>query len=408
MRRDTNSSSEALARWLFALTLVGYPVAGLIASLMDWGSTLTSIPFRVGVVVLALALWWRSPALTRWSRHHRWLMVFLLLYLARLIWDWAIADVHGAAEASIFFLLTVLLPCAALALAAPAMREIPAALLLVAIGGTVCAGAVLMQLLGLGVDQSLTEQTGRLSFEAVNPITLGHVATITLIASLCLTRHRPGALEMSWVIVAALAAGACLLLSASRGPALAFALCMLVFVLVTGRWRWIMLITLLLVSAVLIEGGELWLRFAGIAEDESTSERLLLQGNAISQFLAHPLFGSAFVDPELLTYPHNLFIETAMALGVVGLGILMLVLARACLRAIKQMRHGNILVPLLFVQYLFAAQLSGAIYGNAGLWMITALLVSLASYVSPTPAHAQTRPPPPGNSARPTGSVQSS
>lgn len=358
--------------------------------------------------MLALALWWRSPTLARWWRHHRWLMAFLLLYLARLIWDWLIADVPGAAEATVFFLLTALLPCAALALAAPGMPERPAALLLVAIGGAVSAGAVLMQLLGLGMDHSLTEQTGRLSFEAVNPITLGHVAATTLIASLCLMRHRLGIFRMGWVIAAAFAAGVCLLLSASRGPALALALCTLVFVLAIGRWSWVMLITLLLVPAVLNEGSELWLRFVGIAEDESTSERLLLYNNAISQFLAHPLFGSAFVDPDTLTYPHNLFIETAMALGVVGLGALMPVLARASLRAIKQLRRNNILVPLLFVQYLFAAQLSGAIYGSAALWMTTALLVSLTSYATPRHASAPMRPQPPGNLPRSAESVQSS
>ncbi len=408
MQWVTNSLTELLARWLFALTLIGYSVAGLIATLMDWNSTQTSIPFRAGVVMLALALWWRSPVLARWWRHHRWLMVFLLLYLVRIIWDWVIADVPGAAEALTFFLLTVLLPCAALALAAPAMRERPTALLLVAMGGAVSATAVLMHVLGLGMDRSLTELTGRLSFEAVNPITLGHVAATTLIASLCLTRHRLGVLRIGLVIVAALAAGACLLLTASRGPALVFALCMLVFALLTGPWRWIVLTMLLLMPAGLNERSALWLRFVGIAEDESTSERLQLQSNAISQFLTHPLFGGAFIDPDLLTYPHNLFIETAMALGVIGLGTLMLALVRAGLRAIKQISHGNFLVPLLFLQYLLAAQLSGAIYGNSGLWTTMVLLVSLVPYVAPERPGAPMRPQTPDNSTRPTGTVPSS
>ena len=409
MHRVMNPSTEILARWLFVLTLIGYPIAGLIATLMNWDSTLTSIPFRASVVMLALALWWLSPVLARWWRHHRWLMVFLLLYLVRLSWDWVIADVPGAAAASVFFLLTVLLPCAALALAAPVMRERPTALLLVAMGGTVCAGAVLMDLLGLGMDRSLTEQTGRLSFEAVNPITLGHVAATTLIAALCLTRHPLGFLRMCWVSVGALVAGACLLLAASRGPALALALCTLVFVLAIGRWRWIILMALLLMPVVLNDGGELWLRFADVAEDESTSARLLLHNNAIAQFLDHPLLGRAFIDPSLLEYPHNLFIETAMALGILGLGALMLVLVRAGLRAIKQIRHGNILVPLLFVQYLFAAQLSGAIYGNSGLWVTTVLLVSLALYDAPKHVLAPIRSQPPDhfNSGRPASSVQS-
>ena len=84
---------------------------------------------------------------------------------------------------------------------------------------------------------------------------------------------------------------------------------------------------LLLLPQLLDEDGELWRRFSTIEEDVSALDRLLLQGNAISQYLDRPILGSAFVELRLLTYPHNLFIETAMALGVVGLVVLVAMLA---------------------------------------------------------------------------------
>ena len=62
MRTKRRSLAPASPRWLFALTLAGYPVAGLLASLFDWDSTLTSFPFRAGVVLLALFVLVRVPA----------------------------------------------------------------------------------------------------------------------------------------------------------------------------------------------------------------------------------------------------------------------------------------------------------------------------------------------------------
>ena len=62
MRTKRSSRSPASPRWLFVMTLAGYPIAGLLASLFDWDSTLTSFPFRAGVVLLALWVLARVPA----------------------------------------------------------------------------------------------------------------------------------------------------------------------------------------------------------------------------------------------------------------------------------------------------------------------------------------------------------
>jgi O-Antigen ligase len=368
----------ASLRWLFVLALSGYPIAALLASWLNWDSTVASAPFRIGVVLLSLWVMARVHAGNPNREPLRWLFGFWLIYLVRLIWDWLIAGVPGAIEALFFFVVTVLIPCTVLALRAQALAERELTLLVAWVGAGICAAAVLMYSFDIGTERSLTDQTRRLSFEAINPITLGHVATSTLIAILCLTSRRLNAVTWAALLPAAFAAGACLILAASRGPMVALGLAAIAFAILTRRWRWLLLLALLLLPQLLDENRELWSRFATIEEDESALTRLLLQGNAIAQFLDHPVFGSAFVELQLLMYPHNLMIEAAMALGVVGLAVLLPLLYKSGAAAVRSARAGQVIVPLLFVQYFVGAQLSGAIYGNTALWATVALLIGLS------------------------------
>jgi O-antigen ligase len=110
-------------------------------------------------------------------------------------------------------------------------------------------------------------------------------------------------------------------------------------------------------------------------DDQSSIERLALQGSAVSAFLASPLLGSAFVEPLEFTYPHNLFIETALALGVVGLALLTPLLVRCVRGALGLARRGRLFLPMLFMQYFVGSQLSGAIWGNAAFWASGTLLL---------------------------------
>lgn len=389
--RSADHRTAVRSSWLFALTLIGYPIFGLLSSLLNVDSTLTSMPFRVGVIVLALLLWRHSPPLRLWWRQHRWLLVFWVLYGARLLWDGLIGGQPGVPEALVFYALTVLLPCIMLGLNSAKFDERRAVRLLVSLGGVVCIGAVVMNTFGLGQARSLGDITDRLYFEALNPISLGHAAVTTLIAALCATRHRPDKARLLFTLVVAVAAGVCVALSGSRGPTLALGVCALLFVTATGRWGWLALALLVFVPLALNSDADLWQRFSTVTEDDSALERLLLQGNAIQQFLARPLLGSAYVELEFKDYPHNLFIECAMALGVVGLGVLAATLWRAAKNAVALVRRGHLLLPLLFTQYFVAAQFSGALWGSAALWACAALLVGLTRPATAAPASAAAR-----------------
>jgi hypothetical protein len=69
-----------------------------------------------------------------------------------------------------------------------------------------------------------------------------------------------------------------------------------------------------------------------------------------------------------------------MALGLLGLALLLAIVFQAVRMAARQLRRGQLLVPLLFAQYIVGAQFSGAIWGASALWACTALLLGSRSF----------------------------
>lgn len=94
------------------------------------------------------------------------------------------------------------------------------------------------------------------------------------------------------------------------------------------------------------------------------------------------------MEPVEFTYPHNLFIETAMALGVIGLVMLFALLAKSARAAFRLAADRKLLLPMLFAQYFVGAQLSGAIWGNSAFWAVTTLLVAHLAATARVPAMA--------------------
>lgn len=376
---------RAAAHWLLILVIIGYPAAGLVASAFDWDSHTASIPLRVAVLLLAGWVLVTSRSRLEPSRAFM-LGVFALFYLGRLVWDAAVMSVPGASEAILFFFVTVVIPCFALWKCAHQIDHAAVGRLMFTFGAAICLAVLLMHTFGIGQSRSLTEATGRLSFEALNPISIGHAAVTTLIAALSLTQPRLRWRDLPLMFAGVVVALTVLGLAAARGPVLGMVAATMVYAVATRRWRWIL--ALVVASLVLLIDPEtaLWRRFVDVEDDASSVERLLLQGSAVSAFLSSPVWGSAFVEPVDFTYPHNLFIETAMALGVLGLLLLFALLAKSFRAAFRLAADRKLLLPMLFAQYFVGAQLSGAIWGNSAFWAVTTLLVAHLAATARVPA----------------------
>ena len=370
---------ESLVALLFALTVAGYPIAGLLAAGFDLPSQATSVPFRLLVVGLATLIALMTMSQCKIRKPVLFLLGFWVSYLLRLVWDAAATDLQGADSALTFFVAVVVVPCIALIVGTRSWRDELAAKLLFAIGGVVSFSALALEWSGLAAARSLTEATSRLSTDTLNPITLGHVAVSVLLAAYCLldSWKRLGAR----LVLAAVSAASvvCLLQTGSKGPLISLAAAV-VFLFVIGKARPSLLIMLVCVSSAGLYFSQTPIteRLFYLGQDESTAQRIRLADDALQQILSNPSYGSAFVELNSQTYPHNLVIEAMMALGI-PLGLLFVSLCLYGLwRAFRLRRLKTTFLALIFVQYFVAALLSGSLYGSAGFWASLALLINLA------------------------------
>jgi hypothetical protein len=370
------------ARWLawaFALTLIGYPLAGLAAVFTGLPSWSTSYPFRFVVVAMSAWLLIRTARMRPSGALPAVLAMFWVLYVGRLLFD-TVAGPPGAFEALFFFTLTTLIPLLALVRLAPHWDDALAAHSVFILGTAICTGGVLIGTGVIATDRQL-DITTRLFLDTVNPVTFGHAAVSTLIAAGTLMYVRPRSVPVPLLAAGAAAALGCLVLAGSRGPVLALAMCALAVALVRRRIGLLLAVAVVMVGVLLVTSGdgEVATRFQGLETlegDASALERLVLQANAIEIFLANPVLGGAFAEFEINAYPHNIFIETAMALGAVGLTLLLVLLLGTFGRCFERMRRHHVLLPLLFLQYFVGFQFSGALWGSSAFWACMALLLS--------------------------------
>lgn len=368
-----------LSRWLgwaFALTLVGYPLAGLFAVFLrvpSWGA---SYPFRFAVVAISVWLLVHAAGVKPHGRLPPLVAVFWTLYVVRLLVD-AVSGPPGALEALVFFVITTLVPVLTLVRAAPHWDESNAARAVFVLGSAICIGGVLLGTGLIRTDRQF-DHSSQLFLDTVNPISFGHVAVSTLIAAGALAYRTPRTIPGPLLAAGAAAALGCLTVAGARGPVVALAVCALALALVQRRLGMLLMLAAAGTFVVSMGDVEVVARFQGLESvegDASALERLVLQANAIEIFLANPVLGGAFAEFALNTYPHNVFIETAMALGVVGLLLIGALTLLAIARGYTLLRHRQVLLPLLFMQYFIGFQLSGALWGASAFWACLALLL---------------------------------
>ena len=367
-----------LTAWTAAFAISGYPIAALISTYLGIADGTTTLPFRIFVFVLALAALWVGARRTSLSAPDGWLIAFWLVYSCRLIWDTYFEYVDGAEDALLVFVVTVLVPAISLALISRTWVERSVALCLMAVGVLVCLTALWLNTQDMVAD-ALYYKTGRLGFDKVDPITLGHVACTTLFASVALVACEPSKIFRAAALAASGIALAMLYFVASRGPLVAFVAGMGAFAVCQARWGYALAPVLVLCAISVFAPIDLdsifeTLRLTQIGEDASSTERYQFYEEALDAFMRHPFFGLSYALPSGSGWVHNIFLEAAMATGVVGLLLFVILTARALFRSAVALRHDGIIWALLFLQFIVAAQFSGSLWSWTGLWIGIAMV----------------------------------
>ena len=231
--------------------------------------------------------------------------------------------------------------------------------------------------------------TGRLALESLNSISVGYVgAALTALGiwlSLFDSDIRP---KFRLVAIAAAVLGLYIIIvAASRGPLVGMLISLILMIFSKkGSNRFWSIIALPIVlgpATMYIVSGEASIlrRIDDLISgyDRSTSARIALYQEAVDIISGNPILGAYIEVPSLQYYPHNFFLEFAMATGIFSAALAIGVFVFLAYRAIVLIRFRRAEAPfaILYIQFLIGAQFSGAVYSNAQLW-IAAVVVGLS------------------------------
>lgn len=368
---------------LFAATLFGYPVIASVSSLLQLDNRLLSICLRIAVGLLSVwvLLTARRLQVDCWRKV---MLLIWVIYAVRLLYDWLVRNLSGADFALQFFLISSALPAFAL-MKARVYQWHRFAVISFLIAS---AGALLGMVAAIfgSNDAQAAEIAGRLQLAALNPVTLGNQATSAILCGLVLW---PSA-KAQYRVVLALATLVllwCLLSTGSKGPVLQLLFCVGLVGVRRGHFLKVVLLAAILTLLVwLTVSTESLLanRILASADDMSTIDRLVLIRDSFGQIEASPLIGSAFVELNSGYYPHNIFVEAALAFGLPIALLFTVLIAVAIRKAWNSLKTEYWLLALLFFQGLLDATLAGSLWGMTQLWVTLAMLPS--NFARPNPS----------------------
>jgi hypothetical protein len=360
------------------MALFGYPVVGVLISVLQADSRVLSMPFRFFVVLVCI---WAFVTRCLRLRFNSWQMLLVFVWamlLARLLYDGIIGDVALADYALFFFLATVFFPTLALWSCNAYDRRLFAKFSLF-LAAASCFLSLIGQALGLFGETDLTAVTGRLSMVALNPVSLGHLAASGVFCALVLASNaKIGSRAILLILVGLFLL--VLMQTGSKSPVLALALPLLIWAFRLQAWGLLTLgVAATGILGALASSSPLASRIGGILEDPSTLDRVSMIKESLSQIFYHPWLGSSFVEQNSGYYPHTILLEAPMAFGLPLSFLVGLLLAFGTLLAWRSLNSCRDLFGLLFLQGLVASLISGSMFAAIGLWIPLALLLGTYS-----------------------------
>lgn len=384
---------------MYVLTIVGFPLISTLPTLLGLDSQLATIPYRVLVAALAAAVlfgWWLRGTKVLFNSAVLVTLTLWALLIARMFWDTIVSPLPGelytpAGQLLLLSLGACFLP-ALVALEFPSDATLDLARRWIEVLGAVAMVAILyVGLRGVLAGSILY----RLATPVLNPISVGHLGVSVMIVALC-GFAGAGRLARAWRTLLVVLSVSVTVATVSRGPIIAGVLAVLILAFVRRRrrglgiggiaWR----VGLIAVGVGAVAAAVLYLENLGVIDilarltdtfqDVASQERAKMMLGAWNQFTENPLLGSAFVELQFMENPHNIVLESMMALGVVGLGLLLVSMAASLSAAGEVIRTvpRHAWVGLVYLQYVVNGMLSGSLFTDGAFWFFALASLALA------------------------------
>ncbi len=406
-RPTTDELADFGVAVVLVLTVVGYPLIAPVSLWFDISNRTVSVPFRGLVLSIALAVMVLTPYTSRRVKvNYFWAVwwIFWVWYLFRIVFDaWAAPEtLHLPLEEYLLSAAGIaLLPAVALAsgISPGSLGDLLRWFFLAAFAA---AGLNFAQILLDGSFDGLSALfLGRKYTETLNPIWFGHLGvTLVILATCALLSAGGGRVERLLQWFAVVFGGLVLVVSASKGPLLSLfvvfpAIVLLVLrriggkaVLVAAGAGGAVVLAIVFFGEILVQNS-LFYRLQQAFSGQSTGSigrRLELYRAGIDIVLDNPILGAG-IGPlgEMARYPHNLLLESFMVNGIVGGLLFSLILLFGlyhCARTVISGTFRTAWIPLLYLQYLVGAMVSGSLYDSSIMWGLTAFLMGQEVWLS--------------------------
>lgn len=382
----TRSSNLLLA--LYCLILIGYPFCAIVSSLFPSLDSFPAYFLRAFILLLSAILVCVGLLEGKIRQASLWLAIFLLIYSLRLGFDIGVYGFQNLSEVVLFFVISVMIPAMAAFLTPHITIDTKLLTKLISIFSTFLV-LVLFLMWASGYAYNPWEgvfEYPRFGLEALNPISIGYYSAICIISNSLIVQDMKSSQQLKFIAIIGIGFGFVLLLLAnSRGPVAALILSMLfisrknIFQSIKTWFVYLLILSLIFFSTDLFTLilDRIIPTFSGDF-DLSSLERLEYQLIALEIFMENPLIGGATLIPEgdLGTHPHNLLIETAMSLGLLGLIIFCFCCFIAWGRIIDIYYDRDPLIPALFIGTAVMAMLSGSIATSGTFFFMLAVILS--------------------------------
>ncbi|MEL0644029.1 O-antigen ligase family protein [Olleya sp. Ti.3.14] len=401
-----------LINYFIVANIFGFPMVVVLNLFMGFSTSIGSIVFRALILVSAILLIANAIKIKKQvSLQSKLLIFFWIMYSVRLIYDLSFRQLylnttHYKSEYSIYLFAFggILFPILAIIVNAKYINysKLSNTFLKASFLQGVLVVFGLYKIFGLNITKIATQRHLYMSDELgenltngspLNPILVsrcGALLIVLFIAKVFLLKSKNNFLIKYLSIPLGLIL---IVLGGSRGPLLSTIIILFfsyLFFLYVNRLNTNKILSQIMV--VLLSGYLLFFTYQAFSESIGVLDRLnsfdsnnnLETGrskhwnSAINQFIDNPFLGDQIFDKHLWIYPHNLILESFMALGIIG-GFLFGYLIISNLLKYKSILRYNINalpVLILFAVFLMFGMSSGGLYNSTEFW-VTLTLISI-------------------------------
>ncbi|TIN80006.1 MAG: O-antigen ligase family protein [Mesorhizobium sp.] len=373
----------------FALAICGFYAFSGVVNRFDPEGSLGSVLVRAAIALITLISFLLMPSKLRSSTAALLPMkIFFTFYLCRLIENIYVSSINISPGPGMIFSIFLVTGVGAALLISSMDKGIKNVDLTFAM-----SALCVIFIVGLYLNREILLQNSvvynsRMSVDKINPISMGHTAFAFLIYFV-LVLGKTKKLTVQAIIFCPIL---CLIVvfAKSRGAYIAGAGALLVYVLLLkgskrvfafcGAFA-IALVVLASSGVELIDVVIARIQTINVDTDQSTMIRSQLFAGAWSQFLESPVLGRYAVEMRFNFYPHNIYLESLMAMGALGSLPFAAHIVLALRSTVGIIRSGKfplaaVLAAVLFIREAIAGMASGSLWGNSVFWVTSALTIS--------------------------------